>query len=46
MTVRGRTVYHCHGKNKGKVIKRHRTKKAALRHHRAIQANKGRRKRG
>ena len=43
MTVKGRTVYHCHGKDKGKVIKRHKTRAKALRHHRAIQANKRRR---
>lgn len=44
MSVRGRTVVHCHGKKKGKVIARHKTKKAARRHHRAIVANKKRKK--
>lgn len=33
-------VVHCHGKNKGKVIKTFTTKKAALKMHRAIQAHK------
>jgi hypothetical protein len=41
---KGRTVYHCHGKSKGKPIKTHRTVAAAKRHHRAIMVNK--RKRG
>jgi len=40
MTVKGKTVYHCHGKKKGKVIKRHPTRAKALAHHRAIMANK------
>jgi hypothetical protein len=43
MTVKGKTVVHCHGKNKGKPIKKHKSKAAAKRHHRAIQANKRRR---
>lgn len=38
----GWAVKHCHGKKKGKVIARHRTKKAAMAQHRAIQANKHR----
>ena len=46
MTVRksgsGYVVAHCHGKKKGKTIARHKTKKAALAQHRAIQANKKR----
>ena len=46
MTIRksgsGYAVVHCHGKKKGKTIARHKTKKAALAQHRAIQANKKR----
>ena len=42
MTVKGTRVIHCHGKNKGKTIKKHRTHKEALAHHRAIMANKAR----
>jgi len=38
-TKSGWAVKHCH-KNKGKTIAKHKTKKAALRQHRAIQANK------
>lgn len=45
MTVKGRTVRHCRGKDKGKKIKSHKTRAAALRHHRAIMASK-RRKEG
>jgi len=44
MSVRGKAVVHCHGKNKGKIIKRFKTKKKALAMHREIQANKKRRK--
>jgi len=40
MSVRGKSVVHCHGKNKGKVIKTHSTKAKALAHHGAIKANK------
>ena len=36
----GFAVKHCHGKKKGKVIAKHKTKKKALAQHRAIQANK------
>jgi hypothetical protein len=36
----GWAVVHCHGKKKGKTIKKFKTKKAAMRMHRAIQANK------
>jgi hypothetical protein len=43
MSVRGTAVVHCHGKNKGKVIKKFKTRKEALAMHRAIQANKRRR---
>lgn len=40
MTVKGRTVVHCHGKDKGKPIKTHATAAKAHAQHRAIQANK------
>jgi hypothetical protein len=40
----GYRVVHCHGKRKGKTIAKHRTKRAAERQHRAIQASKRRRK--
>lgn len=40
MTVRGKTVVHCHGRSKGKVISRHKSHKAAVKAHRAMQANK------
>ena len=33
-------VVHCHGKKKGKTIKSYRSRGAALRLHRAIEANK------
>lgn len=45
MTVKGGSVVHCHGKNKGKAIHTYRGKGAhakALKMHRAIQANKRR----
>jgi hypothetical protein len=38
-------VKHCHGKSKGKVIAKHDTKRQAIAQHRAIQANKERRRR-
>ena len=48
MTVKkvngGYAVVHCHGANKGKVIKKFKTKKQAMAMHRAIQASKARRK--
>jgi hypothetical protein len=37
-------VVHCHGKKKGKAISTHKTKKKAMAQHRAIQANKRRKK--
>jgi hypothetical protein len=40
----GYATVHCHGKKKGKVIAKFKTKKAALRQHRAIQVNKRRKK--
>ena len=48
MTVKkvkgGYAVKHCHGKDKGKTIAKHKTKKSAMAQHRAIQANKRRKK--
>lgn len=40
----GYAVVHCHGKKKGKRIHIFRTKKAAMRMHGAIQANKHRKR--
>jgi len=37
---KGKTVYHCHGRNKGKPIKTHKTVPRARAQHRAIMANK------
>lgn len=36
----GYATVHCHGKNKGKVIHKFKTKKQAMAQHRAIQASK------
>lgn len=36
----GHATAHCHGKKKGRVIKKFATKKEATAQHRAIQANK------
>lgn len=48
MTVKavsgGFAVVHCHGKDKGKRIGTHKTRKKALAQHRAIMASKSRRK--
>jgi hypothetical protein len=38
----GWAVVHCHGKKKGKTIAKFKTKKAAMKMHRAIQAKKKR----
>lgn len=40
----GYAVKHCTGKDKGKTIKKFPTKKKALSMHRAIQANKRKKK--
>lgn len=40
MSVKGKSVVHCHGKKKDKVIKTFKTKAKAVKMHRAIQANK------
>jgi len=39
-TKGGYAVVHCTGKDKGKAIAKHKTKKKALAQHRAIMANK------
>lgn len=48
MTVQKRggkwAVVHCHGKDKGKIIGTHKTKKEALAQHKAIQASKAKRR--
>jgi hypothetical protein len=40
MTVKGRTIYHCHRKKKGKKLRTYRTKAKALSVHRAIMAKR------
>jgi len=40
MTVRGKSIVHCHGKNKGKVYRTYKSKAKARAAHRAIMANK------
>lgn len=40
MTVKGKKVKHCRGKDAGKTIKTHKTKKEAQAQHRAIMAGK------
>lgn len=37
---KGRTIYHCHGKDKGKVLRRYSSVAKAKAAHRAIMANK------
>ena len=48
MTVKktkgGYKVVHCHGEKKGKTIAKHKTKKKAMAQHRAIMANKKKKK--
>lgn len=41
----GYATVHCHGRSKGKVISRFRTRKRVLAQHRAIMASKARRRR-
>jgi len=36
----GYATVHCHGKKKGKIIKKFKTKKKALAQHKAIRTNK------
>jgi len=33
-------VVHCHGKNKGKIIAKHKTKGKAIAQHKAIEINR------
>ncbi len=40
MTVKGRNIYHCHGKNKGKLFRKYSSAKKARSAHRAIMANR------
>ena len=42
MSVRGKRLVHCHGKSKGKTIRKYRSHAAALRAHRAIMAKRHR----
>lgn len=44
MTVKGKTVRHCHGKEKGKIISKHKSHAAAVKKHKAIMANKKKKK--
>lgn len=44
MSVKGKSVVHCHGKDKGKKIATLGSHEEALAMHRAIQANKKRKK--
>ena len=38
--VKGKSIYHCKGKDKGKKYKEYESKKKALKVHRAILANR------
>jgi len=40
MTVKGRTIYHCHGKDKGKKLATYKSAKTAKKVHRMIMAKK------
>lgn len=40
MTVQGKALVHCHGKDKGKVIRRYSSHKKAVSAHRAIMAKR------
>jgi len=37
---KGRTIYHCHGKSKGKVLRTYSSVAKAKKAHKAIMANK------
>lgn len=41
--IKGRSIIHCHGKKKGKVLHTYKSHAAAVRAHRAIMANKKKR---
>jgi len=40
MTVKGRTIYHCHGKDKGKKLATYKNAKTAKKVHRMIMAKR------
>jgi len=40
MTVKGKSIYHCSGKDKGKKYRTYSSHAKAMEVHRAIQANK------
>jgi hypothetical protein len=40
MTVRGKSLYHCHGRDKGKKIRTYKTRAKAQAAHRAIMAKR------
>jgi hypothetical protein len=42
--IRGRTIYHCHGEKRGQVLGRYKSHAKALKVHRAIMANKKRKR--
>lgn len=42
MTVRGKSILHCHGKSKGKKLRTYKSHGAAVRAHRAMQAKRHR----
>lgn len=44
MTVKGRTLYHCHGKDKGKKIRTYKSHAKAVSVHRAIMAKRKRKR--
>lgn len=41
--IKGRSIVHCHGRDKGKVLRTYRSHAAAVRAHRAIMASKKKR---
>ena len=40
MSVKGKTIYHCHGKDKGKKLATYKTSKVAKKIHSMIMASK------
>lgn len=42
--LRGKTIYHCHGKRRGKKYRTYASRTKALRAHRAIMASKSRKR--
>lgn len=45
MTIKGRSIYHCSGSNKGKKYRTYSSAKKAKKVHRAIMANRKKRSR-